>query len=94
MHGKAPARAPNPAANAKKESRTESFFCEMSLVPSSGAVFSGSMSKTLPETGIGVAHGKLRVTTAGEIRAGGGSVQLAPEVNSNRQNKLASCERS
>jgi hypothetical protein len=33
------------------------------------------------EAGAGVPHGTIRSTTAGEIRAAGGSVEYAPEYN-------------
>jgi RHS repeat-associated protein len=49
-------------------------------LPPPGEVFSGAAGRTLEEAGSGVAHGTIRQTTAGEIRAGGGTVEHAPEV--------------
>ncbi|WP_344126473.1 RHS repeat-associated core domain-containing protein [Luedemannella flava] len=45
-----------------------------------GEVFSGSMGTTVSEAGAAVPHGSIRVTTAGAIRAAGGTVVYAPEV--------------
>ncbi|MCP5007849.1 MAG: RHS repeat-associated core domain-containing protein, partial [Planctomycetes bacterium] len=45
-----------------------------------GNTFSGSMGSTLSEAASGVPHGSVRVTTAGQIRAGGGVVELVPET--------------
>lgn len=45
-----------------------------------GNTFSGSMGSTLLEAASGVPHGSVRVTTAGQIRAGGGIVELVPEA--------------
>jgi hypothetical protein len=47
--------------------------------PDPGTIFSGAMGRTLEEAGIGVPHNQIRVTTAGDIRATGGTVELAPE---------------
>lgn len=35
----------------------------------------------MEEAAAGVPHGTIRATTAGEIRAAGGSVEYAPELN-------------
>jgi len=50
-----------------------------SPVPPSGEVFDGAAGQTLEEAASGVPHGTIRSTTAGEIRAGGGSVESRPE---------------
>jgi hypothetical protein len=50
-------------------------------MPPAGQVFSGAQGRTLKEAAAGVPHGTIRSTTAGEIRAGGGSVEYAPEFN-------------
>lgn len=52
----------------------------VSDVPPPGEVFSGAAGRTLDDAAAGVPHGQIRVTTAGEIRAGGGTVQHAPEL--------------
>jgi len=44
-------------------------------------VFSGAQGQTVEEAGQGVVHGSFRWTTAGDIRAGGGTVEPAPEFN-------------
>jgi hypothetical protein len=44
-------------------------------------VFSGAQGQTIEEAGQGVVHGSFRWTTAGDIRAGGGTVEPAPEMN-------------
>jgi hypothetical protein len=49
-------------------------------VPGAGEVFSGSYGSTLDEAAAGVPHGQIRATTAGEIRAAGGTVDIAPEL--------------
>jgi RHS repeat-associated protein len=49
-------------------------------IPAAGEVFSGAVGRTLEEAASGVPHGTIRATTAGEIRAGGGSVELSPEL--------------
>jgi hypothetical protein len=49
-------------------------------VPGAGEVFSGSYGSTLDEAAAGVPHGQIRATTAGEIRAGGGTVDIVPEM--------------
>jgi hypothetical protein len=49
-------------------------------VPPPGTVFSGAAGRTLEEAASGVPHGQIRSTTAGAIRAGGGSVKHAPEL--------------
>src|SRR5436189_138941 len=48
-------------------------------LPASGTVFSGAMGRTVDEAGAGVPHNQVRATTAGAIRAGGGTVELKPE---------------
>jgi hypothetical protein len=48
-------------------------------MPGTGEVFSGSMGTSIEEAGGGVPHGSIRSTTAGAIRAAGGSVVYAPE---------------
>ncbi|MEA2220289.1 MAG: hypothetical protein QOJ35_2915 [Solirubrobacteraceae bacterium] len=45
-----------------------------------GEVFSGAAGHTLEDAASGVPHGTIRHTTAGEIRAGGGTVEHAPEL--------------
>jgi RHS repeat-associated protein len=50
-------------------------------LPAPGDVVSGSQGETIEDAAKGVPHGSVRVTTAGEIRAGGGSVEVLPEVN-------------
>ncbi|GJF32690.1 hypothetical protein KNE206_53900 [Kitasatospora sp. NE20-6] len=50
-----------------------------SPMPGADVEFSGSMGTTLAEAGAGVPHGSLRATTAGAIRAAGGTVKYAPE---------------
>jgi len=52
-----------------------------SAMPNAGEVFSGAQGRTVEEAGQGVVHGSFRSTTAGEIRAAGGSVEPAPEFN-------------
>jgi hypothetical protein len=44
-----------------------------------GRTISGQMGATATEASSGLPHGQIRVTTAGEIRAAGGTVTLAPE---------------
>ena len=51
-------------------------------VPVAGETFSGSQGATLDQAAAGVPHGTIRSTTAGQIRAGGGTVEHAPEFNS------------
>jgi hypothetical protein len=48
-------------------------------MPPQGTTFSGSAGETVFEAASGVPHGSIRVTTAGQVRAGGGFVELAPE---------------
>jgi hypothetical protein len=50
-----------------------------SPVPPSGETFSGAAGSTLEDAAQGVPHGKIRATTAGKIRAGGGTVVSKPE---------------
>ncbi len=52
-------------------------------LPPPGEVFSGSQGQTLDEAAQGVPHGTIRSTTAGEIRASGGTVERNPEFNAN-----------
>lgn len=52
----------------------------MGDVPPPGKVFSGAAGSTLEEAASGVPHGQIRSTTAGAIRAGGGTVRHAPEL--------------
>lgn len=49
-------------------------------VPPAGEVFSGAYAQTLEEAGAFVPYGQLRATTAGEIRLGGGTVDVVPEM--------------
>ncbi len=44
-------------------------------------MFSGTQGRTIEEAGQGVPNGKFRWTTAGDIRAGGGTVEPNPEFN-------------
>jgi hypothetical protein len=44
-----------------------------------GDVFSGNMGRTSAEAGAGLPHNSVYETTAGEIRAAGGTVEWAPE---------------
>lgn len=48
-------------------------------MPATGTKFSASQGQTVAEAGKGVPHGQLRASTAGEIRANGGHVEVAPE---------------
>jgi hypothetical protein len=52
-------------------------------LPSAGEVGSATQGSTLDEAAAGVPHGQVRVTTAGDIRAGGGTVEYAPEFDPN-----------
>ena len=52
----------------------------MSDVPPPGQVFSGAYGRTLEEAASGVPHGQIRATTVGQIRAGGGTVEVVPEL--------------
>lgn len=49
-------------------------------LPVPGTTFSGAAGRTLDDAAAGVPHGKVRATTAGKIRAGGGSVVGKPEL--------------
>ncbi len=51
-----------------------------SAVPPPGEVFSGAYGSNLEDAAAYVPHGQIRATTVGEIRAGGGSVDVAPEL--------------
>jgi RHS repeat-associated protein len=48
-------------------------------VPASGTLISGSTGATAQQAATGVPHGSIRQTTAGEIRAQGGTVTYVPE---------------
>lgn len=50
-------------------------------LPAVGATFSATTGPTVPDAGCAVPHGQLRVTTAGCIRAAGGSVVWVPEFS-------------
>lgn len=50
-------------------------------VPPPGQVFSGSQGRSVEDAAAGVPHGTIRSTTAGRIRADGGTVRRAPEFN-------------
>lgn len=50
-----------------------------SEMPKPGNVFSGSQGSTIEDAARGVPHGQIRTSTAGEIRANGGTVDVAPE---------------
>ncbi len=50
-----------------------------SALPEPGSEFSGSHGPTVEDAAAGVPHGTVRVTTAGAIRTGGGSVVSVPE---------------
>ncbi len=52
-----------------------------SALPASGVVFSGSAGPVLDAAAAAVPHGQIRVTTAGAIRAAGGTVEWVPEVS-------------
>lgn len=52
----------------------------ISDVPPPGQVFSGAAGETLEDAAKGVSHGQIRATTAGDIRAAGGTVDHAPEL--------------
>jgi RHS repeat-associated protein len=49
--------------------------------PATGTTYSGSHGADLAEAGKGVPNGQLRATTAAEIRANGGSVNVKPELS-------------
>jgi RHS repeat-associated protein len=51
-----------------------------SPLPPPGTVFSGSSGANLVDAASGVPHGTIRSTTAGAIRAAGGTVTSAPEL--------------
>jgi hypothetical protein len=51
-----------------------------SSMPPAGTVFSGSAGSSVAEVASGVPHGSVRVATAGQIRVGGGVVELKPEL--------------
>jgi len=54
-------------------------------MPAPGNVFSGSQGGTVAEAAQGVPHGTIRTSTAGEVRANGGQVQVAPEATRSGQ---------
>jgi RHS repeat-associated protein len=81
-----PARPRSPAAPAAKQEADE-VADDLVVVrggtkemPAPGETFSGAAGRTLDEAASGVPHGQIRVTTAGQIRAGGGTVKHAPEL--------------
>jgi hypothetical protein len=45
-----------------------------------GNIISAQMGSNAAEAAAGLPHGTVRITTAGEIRAAGGKVELAPEA--------------
>jgi hypothetical protein len=47
--------------------------------PQPGNILSAQMGASVAEAAAGLPHGTIRVTTAGEIRAAGGTVELVPE---------------
>ncbi len=51
-----------------------------SPLPEPGTVFSGSYGPILEAAASGVVHGTIRATTAGALRAAGGTVEHAPEA--------------
>lgn len=54
-----------------------------------GEVFSGAQGQTVEKAGQGVVHGSFRWTTAGDIRAGGGTVEPASGIDpGSRANQL------
>jgi hypothetical protein len=48
--------------------------------PQLGNRISAQMGSSVPEAASGLPHGTVRVASAGEIRATGGAVELAPEA--------------
>jgi RHS repeat-associated protein len=52
-------------------------------LPAAGEVFSGAQGQSVEEAAAGIKHGQIRVTTAGDIRAGGGTVVPKPELDPN-----------
>jgi hypothetical protein len=48
--------------------------------PGPGVEFSTSYGPTIEGAGAGVPHGQIQATTAAEIRASGGTIQVAPEL--------------
>jgi RHS repeat-associated protein len=49
-------------------------------LPRPGTTMSGAQGTTMEEAASGVPHGTIRTTTAESIRAGGGTVEVAPEL--------------
>jgi hypothetical protein len=49
-------------------------------LPLPGSVLSAQMGSSVAEAAAGLPHGTVRFTTAGEIRAAGGIVELVPEA--------------
>jgi hypothetical protein len=45
-----------------------------------GSILSAQMGSSATEAAAGLPHGTVRITTAGAIRAAGGTVELAPEA--------------
>lgn len=54
--------------------------------PDPGTTFSGSFGPTKADAAAGVPHGQIQPTTAGEVRAGGGTVEVAPEMTGSTMN--------
>lgn len=52
-------------------------------MPPRGTMFSVSIGRTLNESACGVPHGIVRSATAGQIRAGGGTITFEPETAGN-----------
>ena len=52
-----------------------------SPVPQPGTTFSGTTGPTLEAAAAALPHGRIRVTTAGAIRAKGGVVEWSPELS-------------
>ena len=50
-------------------------------MPEPGTKFSGSYGRTLEEAAAAIPHGTLRATTAGAVRASGGSVEWELDVS-------------
>jgi hypothetical protein len=54
--------------------------------PDPGTTFSGSFGATMADAAAGVPHGQIQPSTAGQIRAGGGTVEVAPEMTGSTMN--------
>ena len=48
-------------------------------IPTDGSKFSGAMGTSLEDASGSLGYGQVRATTAGDIRAAGGTVKYAPE---------------